>query len=102
MPRQITELTKEQNDQIPAWCEKWIAIGLSTEPANFEAAEEGVRGCYHAAQLVQPQMVLRAHSPMAVALVGPIVDHMMSRLTALNEEFVKYLPDVKLPPKPVV
>ena len=35
MPTRIDGLTPEQHAKMPAWAQKWIAIGLSTEPADF-------------------------------------------------------------------
>lgn len=38
----ITTLTDAQMARMPEWVDKWVAIGLSTEPANFDEAEKGV------------------------------------------------------------
>lgn len=78
MSKKITTLTDAQMARMPEWVDKWVAIGLSTEPANFEEAEKGVRGCYESAGLAQPTVVLRMSSPygavvggaMAVLLLG--------------------------------
>src|SRR5690606_26379587 len=78
MSKKITTLTDAQMARMPEWVDKWVAIGLSTEPANFDEAEKGVRGCYASAGLAQPTVVLRMSSPygavvggaMAVLLLG--------------------------------
>ena len=50
---------------MPVYAQKWIDIGLSTEPANREVAEEGLRKAYEAANLEQPKEVIWFDSPMA-------------------------------------
>src|SRR5688500_20382768 len=70
MPARIDKLTEEQIARFPEWVEKWVKIGLSTEPANFDEAEAGVRGCYRAAGLAEPKVVLRMGSPLGAVLGG--------------------------------
>lgn len=36
----ITELTKEQEEQLAVYKDKWLKIGLSTEPFTFDEAKE--------------------------------------------------------------
>lgn len=42
----ITELTPEQEAAMPKYVEKWTAIGLDTNPADRQKAEEGIRKAY--------------------------------------------------------
>ena len=56
--------------RFPEWVEKWLKIGLSTAPADWEMAEAGVRGCYRVAQLKQPRIILRMGSPLGATLGG--------------------------------
>jgi hypothetical protein len=69
----IDSLTDAQRARFAEWRDKWIAIGLSTEPANFEAAEAGVRGCYRAAGL-EPPPITRVGSPLVAVIAGPIAE----------------------------
>jgi hypothetical protein len=66
----IEKLTDAQIARFPEWVEKWVAVGLSTEPADFESAERGIRGCYTSAKLPQPKLILRFSSPYAVVVGG--------------------------------
>ena len=66
--KKISSMTDQQRAQIPAWVKKWVAIGLSTEPANFDEAEIGVRACYSAAKLTQPKLILKLSSPYAIII----------------------------------
>lgn len=70
MPEKITSLSQEQIDRIPEWTEKWIKIGLSTEPADFDRAEEAVLKCYDLIGEPRPKTVIRASSPWAAIKDG--------------------------------
>ena len=70
LPTKIAKLTPEQAAMMPEWTDRWLAVGLSTEPADWERAEAAVRGCYAAAKLKQPRVVLRMGSPFAATLGG--------------------------------
>jgi hypothetical protein len=61
--KKITTLTDEQRAKFPQYVEKWIKVGLSTEPADFDRAEEAVREIYKVCELKQPRAILRAASP---------------------------------------
>jgi len=70
MPKKITSLTPEQIAQIPAWADKWIKIGLSTEPADFSRAEAAVLKCYDLISAQRPKAVLHVASPWAAIYEG--------------------------------
>jgi hypothetical protein len=72
MPKKITELTPEQKERIPEWTEKWIKIGLSCEPADFDRAEAAVLKCYDLIEAPRPQKVLRVASPWAAIYQGAV------------------------------
>jgi len=55
MTQKITELTQEQLDLIPAWNEKWIAIGLSTELINREKAEASLLAFFKYLKFKKPK-----------------------------------------------
>jgi hypothetical protein len=59
----ITELTEEQRALLPVYADKWIKIGLSTEPADKERAERGIRGYYRVAQREEPNQIIWCSSP---------------------------------------
>ena len=61
----ITELTAEQKATLEKARDEWLAVGLSTEPADRAAAEEGVRLAYQRAGLTPPRMVVWLDSPRA-------------------------------------
>jgi len=63
----IDRLTPEQEAQLPAIRDKWIAIGLSTERADRTRAEAAVRLAYLQGGLAAPARIVWAGSPMAGA-----------------------------------
>ena len=50
----ITELTKEQEDLIPVYRDRWLAIGLCTDPVDMSLAVPAVKKCYECAGLPAP------------------------------------------------
>lgn len=69
MPKEITELTEEQRAAMPGWVDKWVANGLSTEPADFDKAEKAAVACYNLIGKPAPTIRLHMGSPYA-AIVG--------------------------------
>lgn len=64
----LTELNDEQVAALDVVRDEWLAHGLSTQPANREEAELGVREAYAAAGLEPPGMTIWLDSPMAGAI----------------------------------
>lgn len=65
----IKELTKEQEGQFQYYVDKWLDIGLSTEPLDLEGAKEGARLSYKIAGLTCPENFYSFPSPMS-AVIG--------------------------------
>jgi hypothetical protein len=61
----ITELTKEQEAKFPFYVDKWLKIGLSTAPVDFEKAKDAARLAYACAELKEPKNFYFAESPLA-------------------------------------
>ncbi len=61
----LTELSAEQEALLPAIRDRWLRVGLSTEPADRVTAEAGVRLAYERAGLVPPRLVVWLGSPLA-------------------------------------
>lgn len=56
-PKMITSLTAEQKARFPEFVQKWIAIGLSTKPADRQRAEKAIAGLYRLANLKEPRVI---------------------------------------------
>jgi uncharacterized protein DUF6745 len=65
MTTQITHLTPGQEEMLIQVRDEWLAIGLSTEPADKAEAEKGVHEAYTAAGLTPPEIILWLSSPGA-------------------------------------
>src|SRR3990167_5926305 len=61
------------------WAQKWIAIGLSTEPADWGRSERAVRACYRYAKLAEPKVIVRVGSPLVLALAAPIAGWLLDK-----------------------
>ena len=61
----IDTLTVEQEAMLAQVRDEWTAVGLSTEPADRPAAEEGARQAYRRAGLEPPRVVVWLDSPLA-------------------------------------
>ena len=44
--KKITKITPEQASRFGEWAERWIKIGLSTEPADFDRATAAALRAY--------------------------------------------------------
>ena len=64
-PAKLTSLTAEQAALLPVIRDRWLAHGLSTQPADRPAAEAGVAAAYRAAGLEPPGIVVWVDSPLA-------------------------------------
>ena len=60
----ITKLTPVQEARLPKIAAEWLAIGLSTAPADHTTAEEGVRTAYREVGLEPPSLFLWLRSPL--------------------------------------
>ncbi len=79
----IEKLTDEQIAILPQVRDEWIGHGLSTEPANRGAAEEGVRMAYRAAGLEPPRFMIWADSPMSGVLAQAMATNITGRALQL-------------------
>ena len=66
----ITEITPAQAARFEEWSKKWIEVGLSTEPADFDSATEAALKAYKLCNLHKPQIILRMGSPFTATVGG--------------------------------
>ncbi|WP_294129629.1 DUF6745 domain-containing protein [Sphingomonas sp.] len=81
----IDTMTAAQAARMPEWTKKWLEIGLSTEPADFDAATEAALKAYKLCNLNPPMVILRMGSPYAATFGGIIA-------WAYLREFAKHAP----------
>jgi hypothetical protein len=70
--QKIDSLTPEQSARMAEFSDKWIKIGLSTEPADRPKAEAAIAIIYKIAGLKAPRIIW-CSSPMAMALTRFVV-----------------------------
>jgi hypothetical protein len=87
--KKITSLTPEQEKLLDVIREKWLAFGLSTQPANRAVAEDGIRDAYVSAGLRPPKHIIWVDSPYAGALALGIVPQAIDAAMALVQDTVK-------------
>src|SRR6266540_7299297 len=80
MVKALAFLTDDQRAQMPAWAERWIRIGLSTEPMDLPRFSDGVRACYRFAKIEEPRVIVPVSSPLVLALAAPIAAQVIWQL----------------------
>lgn len=81
MAKKIESLTPEQLGRCDAQVEKWVAIGHSCEPCNFNESRKAAAAAYAVDKQNPPQVYITAQSPHSAAIMAdmmasiePIVD----------------------------
>ncbi len=86
MPSRIDALTSEQTTRFGEWRRKWIGIGLSTEPADFEAASAAALACYDLIGRKRPTVILRMGSPFGACIGGPLAIAVLKGLALRGQQ----------------
>src|SRR6266852_4113453 len=76
----ISELTEKQKAFMPAWRDKWIAIGLKTGEANWKEFEKQVSIAYTKSNLIVPKIIVHVQSPIVGAFAAPLADAIIREL----------------------
>ncbi len=77
--KRIDKLTPEQEARFGEWRDKWIKIGLSTQPADRKRFERAVARCCKHAGLTPPKVVVWVQSPLVLAFAGPIAGRILDQ-----------------------
>ena len=62
--KQITKLSAEQIARLDDWRERWLRVGLCTDPADRAGAQEGIIAAYKADNLEAPALFVWLRSPL--------------------------------------
>jgi len=81
----IGKLTAEQTAQIAIYRDKWIDVGMSCEPMNFEAAKSAMIKAYELANLSAPTQFYAAASPTAAIELIKKLDSSLSDKDIFDE-----------------
>ena len=74
MTTTINKLPAELEARLPAIRDEWLAIGLSTEPADRVAAEAAADMAYRIAGLEPPKLKIWLRSPLEGALGAAMLE----------------------------
>src|SRR5437773_9461738 len=77
--KRIESLTPDQIAQLAVYRDRWIAIGLSTEPADRQKAEESIRLAYQAGGMAIPRRIVWCQSPLSQGLTRAVVLQIVKR-----------------------
>lgn len=69
----IEQLTPTQKDRLIEFREKWVAIGVCTDPADRPRAEAAIRQSYKLAGLKPPRKIVWCGSPFSQGLTLAII-----------------------------
>ncbi len=70
----ITKLTKEQEDKMPEYVDKWINIGLCTDDCDRAKAEHWCKEAYKAVGLEPPKQFIWTNNPIECAELADSID----------------------------
>jgi hypothetical protein len=72
-PVRLQVLSPEQHALLGLVCEEWLGVGLATGPADWAAAEQGVRLAYQATGLSPPRRMVWLGSPLAGTIAAAML-----------------------------
>ena len=74
------KLTDRQVQLLPAYREKWLKIGLSCEPLDFEKAKDAAKRAYAIAGLAAPTRFYHMSSPIGAAILGTALKNIVGQV----------------------
>ena len=87
--KRIDKLTQTQTEQMDAWADKWIEIGLRTGKADRQLFQESARKCYEFAGIPWHGNVVWVPSPIVMALGAPIAGHLIGVIRKVKGDAVR-------------
>jgi hypothetical protein len=82
--KKIEKLTPEQEAAMPKYVEKWMKIGLNTDPVDMPKAIEAVKLAYKNAGLKEPTKFYHAKSPLDAVRVIQELDPSQTKQDIFN------------------
>ena len=75
----ITELTPAQKKKMPAYRNKWIAIGLRTGETDWDTFDKYMPICYEKSRLKYPTRIVHVPSPFFGAHVASLAHEIWNK-----------------------
>ena len=69
----IEKLTEKQISIFPFYVDKWIKIGLSCDPIDFEKTKHAVNLVYENGKLEKPKFIIKADSPLSALIIKKVL-----------------------------
>jgi hypothetical protein len=85
MSKKIMNLPKEQESLFGEYTQKWLKIGISTEPVDFEKAKTAACLAYRLAGLKEPSNFHIANSPIDAVRLIKKIDNSKSEYDIFND-----------------
>lgn len=82
----VSGLTPEQEAALPEIRDRWFAHGISSQPANRQEAEEGIRMAYASAGHAPPKHYIWVQSPYAGSIALGLIPQAITAATELVEK----------------
>ena len=73
MKKKLDSLTQDQINKFPEYVEKWVNIGLSTEPCNHPLAEAALRAAYRVVNIPPPELIIWLNNPRDLIIAESII-----------------------------
>ncbi len=80
----IEQLTPVQESRLPEFCDKWLKIGLCTDPADRQEAERGIAEAYEIAGRDVPRIVW-CTSPLAMCLTRVAIKNLANDKASVGD-----------------
>src|SRR5258708_4640750 len=84
--KKIESLTPDQTARFGEWVDRYIQIGLSTEPADFDKPNAAALRAYELLNLKKPMIILRTGSPYAATMGGAYAFWMLTQLKSIPKD----------------
>ena len=89
MIKRIEKLTPAQEARLDEWRDRWIAVGLKTDPADWPRFEKAARECYSIINLNPGVPIVHVPSPIVGAFAAPIAASIINITKAIRGIDVK-------------
>ena len=76
----ITKLTNKQIEKIPYYIDKWLKIGLSTEPFDEIEIKKSVKKLYNLGGLKEPNFIIFVDCPYSIIIASIIIKNIFGKL----------------------
>src|SRR3990167_1242896 len=85
----VTQLTNDQVAKLAEWRDRWLTIGLSTDPSDRDGARRGIIAAYAAAGLKEPAVFVWLRSPLEGVIGAAVTGEFLKLLVSKQSHSVR-------------